>query len=164
MAVFVIVLTLVLGFLARPEGGINNTTKDGEKEVVNKESPLVTDLSHYDFGTIKMKDGKVSKRFSFTNTGRNTPVVLDKLYTSCMCTEATLFLAGSSFGPFGMPGHGSIRSLGLEMKEESLGEIEVVFDPAAHGPSGVGKITRDIRLEVKDGKPLELSFTANVTP
>jgi len=42
-------------------------------------------------------------------------------------------------------------------------EIEVVFDPNAHGPAGVGLIERVVRLEYGE-KTLELNIKAVVTP
>lgn len=42
--------------------------------------------------------------------------------------------------------------------------VEVVFDPAAHGPAGVGQIQRTVTIENNTGKPLELGFSAVVTP
>jgi len=49
----------------------------------------------------------------------------------------------------------------LEQGQEA--EILVVFDPAAHGPAGVGKISRAVFVENSGGK-LEFYFDANVTP
>ena len=42
--------------------------------------------------------------------------------------------------------------------------VEVVFDPAAHGPAGIGPIERVVTIENSAGRPLELAFNATVTP
>ncbi|KKT83316.1 MAG: hypothetical protein UW81_C0021G0020, partial [Candidatus Giovannonibacteria bacterium GW2011_GWC2_44_9] len=41
---------------------------------------------------------------------------------------------------------------------------EVVFDPAAHGPAGVGRIERAVYLENSASEALQLKFSATVTP
>ena len=67
-------------------------------------------------------------------------------------------------GPYGMPGHGFIPKINetLNSGEEAL--VEVVFEPAAHGPAGVGPIQRAIAIENNAGEPVELLFAAIVTP
>ena len=42
--------------------------------------------------------------------------------------------------------------------------IEVVFDPAAHGPAGIGPVDRVVTIENTAGRPLVLAFAATVTP
>jgi len=82
-----------------------------------------------------------------------------------MCTEAVFEDGKITKGPFGMPGHGlSIPAANVTMEPGSEAEIIVTFDPAAHGPAGVGKIIREIYLEEGAGQPLILRFSANVTP
>ena len=81
-----------------------------------------------------------------------------------MCTTATLKIGGRQKGPYGMLGHGFIPKINetLNSGEEAL--VEVVFDPAAHGPAGVGPIQRAIAIENNAGEPVELLFAAIVTP
>ena len=81
-----------------------------------------------------------------------------------MCTTAFLLKDGEEIGPFGMAGHSGVRgnaNLTVNPGEEAV--VRVVFDPAAHGPAGVGPIERQVMLEVGD-KPLFLSFKAVVKP
>lgn len=117
----------------------------------------------YDFGVVSMAKGKVAHTFKITNSSTN-PVVVAKLYTSCMCTEASMIMGNKRVGPFGMPGHGFVPSINQEIKANESADVEVVFDPAAHGPAGVGRIDRVVYLEQKSGANLELKFTAMVTP
>ena len=42
--------------------------------------------------------------------------------------------------------------------------LDVVFDPAAHGPAGVGPTERAVTIESDAGEPLVLGFTALVRP
>src|SRR3989344_1696603 len=123
----------------------------------------VLGASNYDFGPISMKNGKVSTTFKIKNI-QSEPVTLSKLYTSCMRTEVTLKVASRTQGPFSMLGHGPITKFNEILQPNEEAEIEVVYDPAAHGPSGVGKIQRTVTLENNTGQPVELLVAANVTP
>lgn len=71
------------------------------------------DPKAYDFGTISMKDGKVTKSFIIKNEDRDTE--LASVSTSCMCTEAKIVMNGSQFGPFGMPSHGPMKMLNQKL-------------------------------------------------
>ncbi len=81
-----------------------------------------------------------------------------------MCTKASLTQGDIRVGPFGMPSHGGIVPITVEIASGAEAIVEAVFDPAAHGPAGVGPISRDVYLETSDGGKLTLSFKANVTP
>ncbi len=125
---------------------------------------LVAVEPSYDFGAISMAKGTVSHLFKIKNEGTET-VNLSKLYTSCMCTTAILRLGNVQEGPFGMEGMGYIPYFSHNLKPGEEAEIEAIFDPAAHGPAGVGQIERVILLENNTGdNPLSITFSANVTP
>lgn len=126
-------------------------------------SALAAPETSYDFGTISMAGGLVRHTFTIRNS-QGEPFRVGKVYTSCMCTTALLSLRGRQFGPYGMPGHGGIGDIGAELAPEETASVEVVFDPAAHGPAGVGKIERVAVVENTDGVPFELHFSAVVTP
>lgn len=117
----------------------------------------------FDFGDISMAAGKVAHRFSISNTGA-APITINRMYTSCMCTEATLITLGGKKGPFGMPGHGTFPSLFETLSPGGSAQVEVVFDPAAHGPAGVGPTERVVTIRSYESLPLELRFTAMVKP
>ncbi len=116
----------------------------------------------FDFGTISMAKGKVSHSFKVKNTGIG-PMTINKIYTSCMCTVASLVKDGDEIGPFGMQGMGIIPNIKEKLEQGQEAEILVVFDPTAHGPAGVGRISRAVSVENSSGK-LEFYFNANVTP
>ena len=63
-----------------------------------------------------------------------------------------------------MPGHGAIPRINQTINPNEEAVVEVVFDPAAHGPAGVGRIGRTVVIENNSGAPVELSFIALVTP
>lgn len=124
---------------------------------------LKTQESYYDFGAISMRGGKVPHAFKLKNEG-NLPVVIAKLYTSCMCTSASLFTNEGEIGPFGMQGHGFIPTIDRVVEPGEEFTVNVVFDPAAHGPAGIGKIERVVSLESEGKETLQLGFSATVTP
>jgi len=124
---------------------------------------LQSDVQTFDFGTISMKDGNVKTSFNIKNPTAGT-LELSKLYTTCMCTKARLIVNGNSEGPFGMPGHGSIPTFRQKLEPNQDAQIEVEYDPNAHGPSGVGRVERSIIVEGKGGKLATFNIIANVTP
>mgnify|MGYP001618214936 FL=1 len=83
-----------------------------------------------------------------------------------MCTTAYIIREnGSKSRPFGMPGHGGAVPRANEIiKAGESRDIEVVYDPNAHGPAGVGRIDRLVYLEDADGNKLQFEIKANVTP
>ncbi|OGG54632.1 hypothetical protein A3D62_00640 [Candidatus Kaiserbacteria bacterium RIFCSPHIGHO2_02_FULL_49_11] len=155
-------LLLVAGVLGLLLWGGSTASRGGDNALVSSE--LVTATALYDFGRISMKDGNVRTRFSVTNpTSRD--ITLKSIVTSCMCTEAFIVNGDLKRGPFGMPGHGGVVPKANEIiKAGETREIEVVYDPNAHGPAGVGPIGRFIYLIEEDEKTLELQIRAVVTP
>lgn len=162
----IVIGIIVLGgliWLARP------TTQSGQPASLvsppagGASGVLSTEKSSFDFGTISMAAGKISHSFKIKNTGQES-VMIEKMYTSCMCTTAMLKINNRTFGPYGMPGHGFIPSIKEKIAPNEEAVIDVIFDPSAHGPAGVGRIQRVIVIENSAGEPLQLNFTANVTP
>lgn len=128
-------------------------------------SALVAAERSFDFQTVSMKDGKVSHEFQVRNNGES-PVNVTKVYTSCMCTAAVIIdSSGKRYGIFGMQGHGGSSRVNIEVAPGESVVVEAIFDPAAHGPSGVGLVRRSIYLETNSAKSpkLEFSFQAMVT-
>lgn len=126
-------------------------------------SVLSTPEQSYDFGTIRMANGNVSKVFKVTNpTGKDVNV--KSVYTSCMCTAAYIVNGTSKKGPFGMQGMGYVPPADEIIKAGETRDIEVVYDPNAHGPAGVGSIDRFAYLTDENGGTLQLEIKAVVTP
>lgn len=154
------VITLILAFagfylVSRPEPTVEvSPTSTGK---------ITATETFYDFGTVSMAKGLVSHKFELANSD-SVSATITKLYSSCMCTEGKLEIAGQSWGPFGMPGHDAIPSIAAVIAPGQSGEIEVIFDPAAHGPAGVGKIERVVTAELNGQSSLNFNFSANVTP
>lgn len=119
--------------------------------------------SSFDFGTISMKNGKVSKSFRISNL---TPadITLESVTTSCMCTAAYIVDGETRKGPFGMPGHNLVPKANDLVRAGETRDIEVVYDPNAHGPAGVGPVDRAVFLKDGNGGLLQLRIKAVVTP
>ena len=124
---------------------------------------LVTEETAFDFGMIPMYGGKVKHNFTLKNNGQG-PVKISKIYTSCMCTEATLISGESKKGPFGMPGHnGLITFANQEIAAGEIVTVEVDVDPAAHGPQGTGPAKKAVYIETDDSQKIQLMMDINVT-
>lgn len=125
-------------------------------------TPLEADITRRDLGRIGIRDGVVETVFRVRN-GASQPVHLAAIYTSCMCTTATLqFKDGTSAGPFGMPGHDLPTTVDRTLAPGESFEVHASFDPMAHGPDAVGPVRRGIAIHSDNGSMLELDFTADV--
>ena len=157
-----IVFVAALGFVVFGKGG-----EEGEVKTPTQSASVLGALEKdFDFGAIAMKNGDVSKIFELENEGTE-PILISKVYTSCMCTVAKITTAkGDTSGPYGMPGHGGgISKANVEIGAGETVKVEVIFNPAAHGPSGVGLANRTVFIETNSSQTpkVELNFTATVT-
>lgn len=117
----------------------------------------------YDFQTIQLSGGLVSHNFKVRNVGTEE-LRLANFATSCMCTKVS-FKTASGEGPqFGMKGMSKTIDWMGKLQPGEEGEIVAVFDPAFHGPQGVGPIDRLVSFETNDpDKPyIEFSFKGTV--
>ena len=117
----------------------------------------------FDFGAVSMRGGKVKHRYSFRNGG-DSPVTIERIYTSCMCTTATFMKGPRIVGSYGMPGHGPLPAVNEILAPCETAYIDATFDPAAHGPAGLGHTVREITVEQSGAVPLKLGFSADVRP
>lgn len=115
------------------------------------------DKSSVEWGQIKFSGGKVKAIYRITNTGTETL----KLYgatTSCACTLGTITSNGKVTPPFGMH---SPMSATVEVAPGVEAVVEALFDPAFHGPGGVGPISRTITVQTNDPANPTLNFQAS---
>lgn len=126
-------------------------------------SALSAPQTIYDFGAVSMKNGKVSHRFQIINP-TDKDLIAEYLSTSCMCTTAYIVDDKAQSGPFGMEGMGSSGKARMLFKPWETREIEVMFDPNAHGPAGVGPLQRFVTLTDAAGGKLQLQIKGVVTP
>jgi hypothetical protein len=108
-----------------------------------------------DWGQIPMFKGDVIKVFTIKNIGTDT-LKLFNLKTSCHCTKAFATINGVDSPRFGMEG---ISDWVGEVAPGKQAKLTVDFDPAYHGPDGVGPITRYISVQTNDKANSTLTFT-----
>ena len=155
---------LIIAAMPQPVSNPPKTVEPRPTATASSAGALSAPELNFNFGSVSMARGKVTHRYWIRNAGTK-PIVLGKMYTSCMCTTAALVKSsGRKFAPVGMPGHTPIPSLNETMQPNEEAIVEVVFDPAAHGPAGIGPTDRVVTIENSAGQPLELAFRANVTP
>jgi len=134
------------------------------EQVANATGILSAATSFHDFGQVSMRNGKITFRYPVRNDS-GTPALVQKIYTSCMCTEATLLVGTERVGPFGMPGMGPpIPTINRVIPAGQQAIVEATFDPNAHGTAGLGRNDRVVSVVLGERRVLQLSFTAYVTP
>jgi uncharacterized protein DUF1573 len=122
------------------------------------------DRLEHDFGSVRIDEGKVSTLFRVKNSSDKT-IRVTQLFTSCMCTTVSLELADATVaGPFGMPGHDSDTVLNRSFKPGEEFVATLTFDPAAHGPEGVGEVVRQALFQIAEDEFFRLTLKANVLP
>lgn len=131
---------LIIGialFLAGCSNSASEVTDSGRMTPVNG--------MEHDWGDINIRGGDVSHTFSFKNDSSSEDLYLKGAKTSCMCTTARYSFSDGSVSPkFGM--HDNASSWSKAIKPGETFDVEVVFDPMAHGPDATGAIQRTIDL------------------
>jgi hypothetical protein len=160
-----IVLALVIAIIAAKPGSEPAATAVSAPAVAatRPAAALSAREVRFDFGPISMAAGKVSHRYWFRNESAG-PVLIRRVYTSCMCTTATLVKGAHVIGSYGMPGHGPMPAVNEKLAPGETAYVDAVFDPAAHGPAGLGPTERVVTIEHGAGEPLQFGFTAVVRP
>lgn len=125
--------------------GVSVTSDDAKAQVME---------STYDWGEISIDGGKVEKVFDIKNAGAGV-LQLYNVSTSCMCTTAQLLLGDRQSPEFSMHSKSSYK---LEVPPGETAQLKVVFDPAFHGPSGIGPVTRQIEVQTNDANQQKLDF------
>lgn len=157
----VLVILLLGGLIVAAKPG--PVAKTPPRVEVQSQSDLSAQELSFDFGTVSMAAGNVTHRYRIKNANA-APIVVRKISTSCMCTTAQLVKGGRKLAIYGMPGHGYVPNLDEPIAPNEEAIVEVVFDPAAHGPAGIGRVERLVTIYTGAAQPLELSFNALVTP
>src|SRR5512140_3535009 len=95
--IFVAVVVVAFGVILALKQPSTSSDAQSSDSMQHEAGILTSDPASYDFGTISMKNGKVNKSFKVVNTSANS-VNLKKLYTSCMCTDASIKIDGQDYG------------------------------------------------------------------
>ena len=147
------VVVLIIGFSAMSANKDGGGTVEAVSSVT--EAKVVVLEQPYDFGDIEIFAGKVSTNYTLKNEGTED-VTITKAQTSCMCTEGEI-------GGYSVGMHGSdVESIVIPAGGEEV--VTATYDPLAHGPNGVGPVTRTLLLETNSTETpkIELRFSANV--
>lgn len=110
----------------------------------SKEPSIALETAAFDFGDVA--NGRiVTRELAVSNTG-DAPLVVERITTSCGCTQATL-------EPMTIPAGES-------------GLLTIRFDSGAHGPDLTGPMMRQVYLGSNDPDTTmaTVEFTANITP
>ncbi|MBI2074964.1 MAG: DUF1573 domain-containing protein [Candidatus Levybacteria bacterium] len=154
--IFVLITILILG------GGVFflSTSSAPAQISSSKNAKVAIDQKTYNWGKIPYSGGNATKTFKIKNTGTDV-LKLTNIKTSCVCTKALVVIDGAESPYFSM--HSSSSWVG-EVKPGKEASLTVIFDPAFHGPSGVGPITRIISVATNDinNPNLEFTLTGNV--
>ncbi|MBI4157772.1 DUF1573 domain-containing protein [Candidatus Woesebacteria bacterium] len=153
--IFTLLVVIGLAFLVS-----SKEKKTGTLSEVKAEGVTVTPLN-YELGEVPIKGGIVTKEYEVKNeTGGD--IELLKIATSCMCTTASAKVGEDETRFFGMEMVGDKNPLlSLKVKNGEAAKISVQFDPAAHGPEGVGPFERVVWLYFDNGMK-ELTFNGTV--
>ncbi len=136
-----------------------NKSSPSENNFLNIKAEV--DQKNFDWGDIPLNGGNVTKIFTIKNVGSDI-LKISNIKTSCTCTQAQIVIDGQKSPDFSM--HSASAWVG-EMAPGKQAQLAIFFDPAFHGPTGVGPIERLVSLETNDpnNSRLEFSLTANVS-
>jgi LEA14-like dessication related protein len=116
------------------------------KEAGEKRPQIELESTHYDFGKVSKRQGKISKNFKLYNKG-SAGLIITNIRVSCSCVTASLKVGRNKSPYFSVAGAGS----GWQVKIEpgGLGELEVALD-LAHQSMAIGKEARDVFISSND--------------
>jgi len=154
VVLIIVAVILIGGGFAIFSGDGNGNQEKIEK--VQSSSTLSSDKEIYDFGDIDIFGGTVETEFALTNEGADD-IVITGGTTSCGCTNGEI--GGISFGM-----HEKMRGE-FTIPAGETKNLKVIYDPMAHGPSGVGLAQRSVFLKTNSTvtPELEVRIKAMVT-
>lgn len=158
-----ILLLVILSSLVILGGGVllfNKNQPSSSTITASSQAKMETDSKSFDWGEIKLNSGDAKKTFVLKNVGSEV-LKLTNVKTSCTCTTAQVEIEGNKSPLFGMH---DLSSWVGEVPVGKSATLEVVFDPAFHGPNGTGPVTRYISVDTNDlqNKTLEFILTGTV--
>jgi hypothetical protein len=150
----VIALALIFG----------NRTNNGEE--IDTKQPIEgieIEPAFYNLGEVPINSGMVTREYQLKNVSQNT-LKLKRIATSCMCTRASFEIGTKKTKFFGMEGRGDRNPpINIEIPAGATAKVVVQFDPAAHGPQGIGSFERSVYLTFSDpAGTKELKFSGTV--
>lgn len=158
-------LGLVVGTIIIGAIFISSKSKTETKAMLSSISgaEVLIDHAAKTVGDIGFSDGILYHSFPIRNNGTKD-LEIANMTTSCMCTKVFLRQNGKDGPSFGMKGMSAPSDWKGILRPGEEGEVVAAFDPAYHGPQGVGKISRFVSFETNDpdNPYVEFSFEGNV--
>jgi len=108
---------------------------------------IVVRPMEYDLGNVEYSGGIVQREARLENRGEEN-LKISSIKTSCGCTEAQIIRGGNKSKKFGMHPNTLTWSETIPPGEEAT--LRIFYDPAAHGPEGIGPFRRAIWIESSD--------------
>ncbi len=137
---FTVLLIVGLAFL---QGGKDT---DEPSQPLAQVAGIQISPESYDLGNVDLNGGLVTKEYEVKNDTDQT-MKLQKIVTSCMCTQAKVSVGDKESRFFGMEHPGDRNpSINYEIPSRETAKVTVSFDPAAHGPQGTGPFDRVVTL------------------
>lgn len=156
--IIIAVLTLIILF-----GGVifisSSSTSAPQIAVSANVKTETIEPTSYDWGDIPINGGNATRSFTIKNTGTET-LKLFNVKTSCHCTVANVSIDGKKSENFGMSG---VSSWTGEVKPGKEAKLTVIFDPAFHGPQGVGPVTRFVSVDTNARGNEKITYTLTGT-
>lgn len=121
---------------------------------------IVLSPGEYDLGNVPYGGGIVTREFKLENRGES-PLKINSIKTSCGCTEAQLIYNRGESKKFGMNPNNLVWSQTIGSGEQAT--LKVFYDPAAHGPEGVGPFRRKIWITSTDSSNEEAEVSIEGT-
>lgn len=153
---------LIIGFIALTllilGGGIfvlSSTSATPAKITASQNAKVEVPEKTFDWGNIPYSGGNATKTFAIKNSGTDV-LQLSGIKTSCTCTKAQVSIDGKTSPYFSM--HSTSSWIG-EVAPGKEAQLTVIFDPAFHGPTGVGPVERLISVETNDIQNPKLEFS-----
>lgn len=146
-------LIIILGITVLLFGGFiafASANKNTQPTVLGQANLIEANPSFYELGQVPLNGGVVTKEYEIKNT-HSEEIILKKIATSCMCTRAKVVSEGQETEFFGMehPGDRN-KTISFLLAAGESAKVLVEFDPAAHGPQGVGPFDREVWLTFTD--------------
>lgn len=145
-----VILGIILATAVVIVGGIFLLTVTLREETLGEVAGVEANPSFYDLGEVAINAGVVTREYAVKNATERS-LKLKKIATSCMCTTAQVLLGEKATAFFGME-HPTDKNppVNLELASGEAARVVVNFDPAAHGPEGLGPFERVVWLTFSD--------------
>lgn len=157
--IIIFTVILIIG-LALWQGGKDT---DEQAQPLAQVAGIQISPETYNLGNVDLNGGLVTREYEVKNeTGQM--IKLQKIVTSCMCTKAKVSVDNKESRFFGMEHPGDRNPpINYEIPPGEVAKVTVNFDPAAHGPAGVGPFDRVVTLVFSDPAGVKrLTFNGTV--